>query len=693
MRYFRSEVLLGSLLVSVGVLPAAPLTPNAALAPNMMPLPAHWESRPGELAIGNDFQVAFIGYRDARLNDAVQRFTDRLSRQTGIPFFPKGTLASLTIECLGAAPTYPKPGEDEAYQLEVTGNGATLRAKTTTGILRGLETFLQLAGPGERGMRVPAIHIEDQPRFPWRGLMLDVSRHWMPAPVVFRTLDGMTSVKLNVFHWHLSDDQGFRVESKSFPKLQQLGSDGHFYSQQTVKEVVAYAADRGIRVIPEFDMPGHTSSWLAAYPDLASMPGTYSIERTWGIFHPVLDPTREQTYTFLDTLIGEMAALFPDPYFHIGGDEVDDADWKASASIQKFEQAHQIKSSHELQAYFNHRVQAILQKYGKTMVGWDEVIEPGLARDTVIQSWRGAESLSDAARKGYRAILSGGYYLDHLKPASEHYAVDPLAGDAAKLSPSEAARILGGEACMWTEYASPETVDSRLWPRLAAIAERFWSPQDIRDTGSMYARLSFVTRLLAFAGVENRSNFVPMLDRLTGNRGSLYEASALIDLADAVEALGIVGRRDEHKYSSLVPLNRLVDAARPESEPARRLTLSVEAWLAAPTQDTGSLIRQQLLTWAMTPVALHELGSGNYLLTELLPVADNLGHVGDIGIKALDFLDKRQSPPDGWAASQLQALTEYEKPKAEIRLAAVRPVRLLVEALASNPGSVKPVTR
>jgi hexosaminidase len=682
MRYFRSDVLLRSLLISVGVLRAAPLTPN------MMPLPAHWESRSGELAIGIDFQVAVTGYRDSRLDAAVQRFSDRLSRQAGIPFFPKGMRASLTIECQGAAPTYPKLGEDEAYQLEVTESGATLRANTTTGILRGLETFLQLAGPGERGMRVPAIHIEDQPRFPWRGLMLDVSRHWMPPPVVFRTLDGMASVKLNVFHWHLSDDQGFRVESKRFPKLQQLGSDGHFYTQQTVKQVVEYAADRGIRVIPEFDIPGHTSSWLAAYPELASMPGTYSIERTWGVFHPVLDPTREQTYAFLNTLLGEMAALFPDPYFHIGGDEVDDADWKASASIQKFEQAHQIKTSHELQAYFNHRVQAILHKCGKTMVGWDEVIEPGLATDTVIQSWRGAESLSDAARKGYRAILSGGYYLDHLKPASEHYEVDPLAGEATQLSASDAARILGGEACMWTEYASPETVDSRLWPRLAAIAERFWSPQDIRDTGSMYARLSFVTRLLGYAGVENRSNFVPMLDRLTGDQGS----QAVVDLADAVEALGIVGRRDEHKYSSLVPLNRLVDAARPESEPARRLTLAVGAWLGAPTADAGSLIRQQLLTWAMTPVALHELAPGNYLLTDLLPVAENLGHVGDIGIKALDFLDKRQAPPEGWAASQLQALTEYEKPKAEIRLAAVRPVRLLVEALAANQGNVKPVT-
>ncbi len=190
--------------------------------------------------------------------------------------------------------------------------------------------------------QAPAVHIEDHPRFPWRGLMMDVSRHWMPVDVVKRNLDAMAAVKLNVFHWHLSDDQGFRVESKRFPKLQELGSDGNFYTQDEIRQVVEYARARAIRVVPEFDIPGHTTSWFVGYPELASAPGPYKIERTWGIFQPTMNPAREETYQFLDAFIGEMAALFPDPYFHIGGDEVEETQWKQSASIQAFAREHQL---------------------------------------------------------------------------------------------------------------------------------------------------------------------------------------------------------------------------------------------------------------------------------------------------------------------------------------------------------------
>ena len=412
-----------------------------------MPLPAHVDYRSGELLLGNSFSIAPTRYTDARLRRAIDRFTDRLSRQTGVPFYEEARPADLMIECAGAGPAYPTLGEDETYQLSVTAEGARLSAATTTGVLRGLETLLQLAGPVERGIRIPAVEIADSPRFPWRGFMLDVSRHWIPLPVVLRNLDAMAAVKLNVFHWHLSDDQGFRMESKRFPRLQEFGSDGRFYTQKDAREVVEYARDRGIRVIPEFDMPGHASSWLAAYPDFGSASGPYSVARTWGVFQPTLDPTREELYRFLDSFIGEMAALFPDPGFHIGGDEIEDTQWKASSSIQDFEKAHGIADSHALHAYFNTRLQRILAKYGKTFIGWDEVLDPGLAPTAIIQSWRDSASLSDAARKGYRALLSGGYYLDYLKPAAEHYAVDPLEAQALTLKPEELARILGGEGC------------------------------------------------------------------------------------------------------------------------------------------------------------------------------------------------------------------------------------------------------
>ncbi len=376
--------------------------------PGLMPLPMKVQEGEGRLVIDSGFAVTSTGATNARLDAAMKRLSDRISRETGLPLRKGTNRAALVVECKTNSPQTPELGEDESYRLDITAQQATLSAATTTGALRGLETFAQLVVPGADGFEAPAVHIEDKPRFAWRGLMLDVSRHWMPVETVKRNLDAMAAVKLNVFHWHLSDDQGFRVESKRHPRLQELGSDGNFYTQNQIRDVVAYAADRGIRVIPELDMPGHMTAWFVGYPELASAPGPYSIERKWGVFAPALDPTRPEAYTFLEDVIGEMAALFPDRYFHIGGDELDDAQWKASPSIQAFERRHGMKGSAELQAWFNARVQAILKKHGKTLVGWDEILSPELSPDAVIQSWRGPDSLAEASRRGYRGVLSFG---------------------------------------------------------------------------------------------------------------------------------------------------------------------------------------------------------------------------------------------------------------------------------------------
>ena len=271
-------------------------------------------------------------------------------------------------------------GEDESYSLVITPTGAKLDAATTLGAMHGLQTFLQLVETGPEGFDVPAISIQDQPRFPWRGLMIDVSRHFIPIDVLKRNLDGMAAVKLNVFHWHLSDNQGFRVESKKFPKLQEMGSDGFYYTQDEVKDLIAYARDRGIRVVPEFDMPGHSTAWFVGYPELASTPGPYSIERKWGVFDPAMDPTSEHTYAFLDEFIGEMTKLFPDKFFHVGGDEVNGKQWDANPKIHAFMHAHGLKNNADLQAYFNTRIQKIVAKHGKTMEGWDGAGYPDVWR-------------------------------------------------------------------------------------------------------------------------------------------------------------------------------------------------------------------------------------------------------------------------------------------------------------------------
>jgi hexosaminidase len=649
----------------------------------LMPLPQRVVQSEGTLKIDGSFSVRVAGCSDQRLVDGVARFVKRMSRETGIPISGGGA-PSLTVECRASGPALPTLGEDESYQLDVTPAAAHLTAPTVTGALRGLETFSQLIAPGADSFVVPALRIEDRPRFPWRGLMLDTARHWMPLPVIERNLDAMAAVKLNVFHWHLSDDQGFRVESKLFPKLHQLGSDGHFYSQAEVRHIVAYARDRGIRVIPELDVPGHTTCWFVGYPELASAPGPYQIERKWGIFEPTLDPTREEVYAFLDALIGEMAGLFPDPYFHVGGDEVLDAQWKHNAAIQAFSAKHGFKTSEELHGYFNQRVYALVEKHGKKMIGWDEVLQPGVSTNVMIQSWRGQKSLRDAARKGYRGILSYGYYLDHIERTSFHYQIDPLGAEAAELNAQEAALVVGGEACMWNEYATEETVDSRLWPRLAAIAERLWSPRETTNIDSMYRRMELVSRWLDWTGVKHRSEYARMLDRLSGGAPT----PALRVLADTVEAQGIGIRQEARKYSVVVPLNRLVDAARPESESVRCLTENITRWLGDPGQHSAEAVEARLVfnEWNLNDARLRPVLASSFLLQEVRPLSEDLSRTGQIGLRALQYLESGEKAPGEWLRQQIAELNRIEQPKAEVVLAAVRPVRVLLEAL-SRPAA------
>jgi len=661
-----------------------------AAIPALMPMPVKVEISDGKLAVDETFGVNVkaanrlgVDHPTAppeadRLGRAVEWFLARLARQTGIFFAPVAKAATLQIGCVPCSDTGPTLGEDESYSLDVSPTGAWIGASTADGAIHALATFLQLIQLGPDGFQVPAVHIEDRPRFAWRGLMMDVSRHFMPIEVVKRNLDAMAAVKLNVFHWHLSDDQGFRAESKLFPRLQQFGSDGLFYTQQQMREVVSYAVDRGIRVIPEFDMPGHTLSWLVGYPELAAGPGPFEIGRRFGVFDPVLDPSREEVYTFLDAFIGEMAALFPDPYFHIGGDEVNGKVWNLSPAVQAFAKRHGFKDTLAIQTYFNQRIQKILHKYGKNMIGWDEILGPDLPPDTVVQSWRGQDSLAAAAAQGYRGILSAGYYLDHGRPAAYHYGIDPLTGPAAQLTPEQAKRILGGEACMWSELVDAETVDSRIWPRTAAIAERLWSPKEITDVDSMYVRLEVVSRLLEFAGVTHRSSYQPMLDRLAGDR----RAEPLRILADASEARGLGTGRRAHQTDT--PLNRFVDAARLESESVRGLELIARRVAASRPPGAGDMasLRAQFSLWAANDARFPPLAEDNALLVEVKPLSKDLSALGAAGLRILDCLETGKPAPDDWMANETREIARLQRPSAEVLLAAVRPVKILFDELS-----------
>jgi hexosaminidase len=667
-------------------------TMTAAQQPalSLMPVPANVQVGSGSLRVDSSFSVALSGYGEARLDRAVERFLRQLAHQTALPLLlkpGKDPKATLVIQTAHASKEIQEVGEDESYVLELSASGAKLSAPTPLGTMRGLQTFLQLVDVSPDGFAAPSVIIQDRPRFPWRGLMIDSARHFIPFDVIKRNLDGMEAVKMNVFHWHLSENQGFRVETKKFPKLHELGSDGLYYTQDEIRDLIAYARDRGIRVVPEFDMPGHSTAWFVGHPELASGKGPYGIERRWGIFDPAMDPTNEKVYKLLDDVIGEMAKIFPDRFFHIGGDEVNGKEWDANPKIQAYMKAHGIKNNDALQAYFSGRVQKLVVKHGKAVVGWDEVLVPGVPKDIVIQSWRGQASLALAAKQGYRGILSNGYYLDLGWPAARHYAVDPMSGDAATLAPEEKQRILGGESCMWAEYVNPENVDSRIWPRNAAIAERLWSAQEVRDPASMYARLDFISARLEWLGLTHKTYYRKMLQRIAGS-SSPEEFAALRTLTDVVEPVKDYTREKTApaEPTSATPMNRVVDAVPLESDAGRHFGELVDQYLAASCRDAAAELRQraQLTVWRNNDARLQPLAQRSFLVKEVAASSQGLSALGAAGLAALDTIAKGQPAADSWKAQQLAVIEQAKKPKAQLLLIPAPAVQKLVEAAAAG---------
>jgi len=495
---------------------------------------------------------------------------------------------------------------------------------------------------------------------------------------------------MNVFHWHLSDDQGFRIASKRYPKLQEMGSGGLYYTQEQVREVIAYAADRGVRVIPEFDMPGHAGAWMVGYPELASAPGPYEIQMQWGIFDPVMDPTREETYEFLDGFIGEMAALFPDEYFHIGGDENNGKQWQANPQIQEFMREHGYHTTAELQTYFNQRVLAIVQKHGKKMVGWDEILTPDLPKESVVQSWRGYQSLDQAARDGYNTIWSTTYYLDHMGPAEYHYLSDPLPADS-KLTPEQASHVVGGEVCAWGELLTPENIDSRIWPRTAAIAERFWSPRDVTDIADMYRRLDAVSVWLEQDGTLHLSSMDKMLRQVSGTAelGPL----GVLGRITSPEGAGVREQmtRKSNPGTQLTPLVRLTDAVVPDPPYRRQFAALVDQLLddAPKFRATSEELTRTFQQW-------REMGPGYAAMVAAAPVLDDgtsrvlqLQKLGSVGLEALQYLQSRKSPGTNWKDAQLALVAQAETPDLSfLKLPWMRSYRALILA-AAGIGELK----
>jgi hexosaminidase len=673
-RRIGSLLFLGCLLVL-----ALPLTAQTEPPLPVMPLPAHAVSGYGEFIIDGSFGIAFKGYTEPRLTRARERFLKILSNETGIPLWREAQFNQprFVVNTRGPGDAVQKLGEDESYQLEVTASQVRLTAAEPLGVLHGLQTFLQLVTITPQGFSVPAVTINDSPRFPWRGLMIDVSRHFIPVPVIERNLDGMEAVKLNVFHWHLSDDQGFRVESKRFPLLQEKGSSGLYYTQKQIREVVQYARDRGIRVVPEFDMPCHTTSWFVGYPQLASGPGPYHVARHMGIHDAAMDPTKASVYVFLNSFIQEMTGLFPDAYFHIGGDECNGKEWENNAKIQAFMRTHHMANNAALQAYFTARVQKLVAKNHRVMEGWDEVLQPGTPKDVVIQSWRGQASLAQAARQGNRGLLSTGYYIDLNQSAAQHYLVDPLGGDAATLTQKQKALILGGEAAMWSEFVDPGNMDSRIWPRTAAIAERFWSPQQATDVDSMYRRLAWVGDKLEFYGINPKATTNEMLQRMSGKS----DPARLKVLAAVVQPPPGYARKARGDYDTFTPLNRLVDAVPPESETGREFSNLVNRIVAGRASNADWVqARNWLVLWRDNDAQLVPSLQGSAITQELVPLSQTLREIAILGLQALDGLKDHGTINSAAMDNDLALLKSAEQPHAALINTIAPSVELLLKA-------------
>ncbi len=621
---------------------------------NLMPWPQSVVLNDGNFTLTKNFKVNITGNPNPRIFGGATRFLRRLDGRAGI-FFEQGFItklnevpnAELQINCTksGNIGLY----EDESYHLDIKQNKITINATSDLGALHGLETLLQMLQNNSTSFYFPNSQISDFPRFTWRGLMIDASRHFQPVDVIKRNIDGLAAMKMNVFHWHLVDDQGWRIEMKKHTKLIELASDGLYYTQEEIKNIVKYADERGILVVPEIDVPGHGSAILTAYPEIGSKVitltggtsekniqgtaiATYGVERNAGIFSPTLDPSNPKTYQILSELFDEVCPLFPGAYFHIGGDENEGKDWDANPKIQAFKKKNNLATNHELQTYFTMQLVPMLKKHGKQLMGWEEILTKNMSKEAIIHSWRGAnegmaagQSLVDAVKKGYKTVLSNGYYIDLMYPVEDHYLNDPMP-KGANLSAEEKARILGGEATMWTELVSPTTIDSRVWPRTAAIAERLWSAQDITDVANMRKRLDVVSFRLEELGLTHIRNRGVILRNIANNQN----IKSLNEFSNVCEPIkGYSRNKGGTEYQMYSPLTLFADACTADAKDALAFNDAVNQYLANKTPENKAKLESFLNKWIAVNKGLNELSANAPLVQPILPLAKKLSDASE----------------------------------------------------------------
>ena len=650
----------------------------------LMPMPEKIVLNNSRFRIKKDFSISIQGNAHERLYKEAKRFNQRLAERTGI-FMKTWHVDSSTSASNANLVIHSKSkgivqlGMKESYSLTISDSKVFIEAESDIGAIRALETLLQLINSDKDGFYFTGAEIIDQPRFAWRGLLISQPYHFMPMDVIKRTLDAIALVKLNVLHFYISDDQAYTIESKKFPVLHKRASNGEYFTQEQIHEIISYADQRGIRVVPELDLPGHSTAILTAFPQFASIKRDYKLQDHWGVFDPTMDPTKEETYVFLDTLLTEVASLFPDQYFHIGGDENNGNDWSRNDSIQHFMKSNGLNTTVALQNYFNKKIQAILKKSNKHIIGWDEIlmkevndssakyffekeqykelVQADVPKDIIIQSWRGMEALLAAAKNGYKGILSKGYYIDLMQPTWYHYSNDPIPNNnmmiipdseanfnrfestiidkikkgARLLTPEEEKSIIGGEATMWTEHVTPETIDSRVWPRTAAIAERLWSPAHINDVEDMYRRMDLISHHLEWVGSTHLKNKQMMLRRLAGTD----DISSLELVVDLVEPVKGYQRNSADNFTKYVPYTLLVDIAVADPQKLRVFRKLVEDYLNVRDTIKYHELKSVFTNWQINHQDVKQLAQKAPLLESIFFHSETLHLLAEIGLKYL----------------------------------------------------------
>ena len=652
---------------------------------DLMPWPQTINLTNDTFKLSKNFKLNITGNPNSRIFIGATNFLRRLDGRTGL-FFDQGFVtklnefpkAELQINCTqnGKIALH----QNEGYQLDISANKIVINADSDLGALHGLETLLQLLQNDSKSYYFPALKINDAPRFTWRGLMIDVARHFQPVDVIKRNLDAMAAVKLNVFHWHLTDDQGWRVQIKKHPKLTELGSDGLYYTQEEIKSVVRYADERGILVVPEIDVPGHASAILTAYPEIGSAKNsatTYNIERNAGIFNPTLDPSNPKTYQLLSEIFDEVCPLFPGAYFHIGGDENEGKEWDANPKIQEFKKNNKLVTNHDLQTYFTMKLVPMLKKYNKQLMGWEEIMTKDMSKNAIIHSWKGpneglpvGQSVAIAAKNGYQTVLSNGYYLDLMQSVNDHYLNDPIPKNST-LSTEEKARILGGEATMWTELVNSATIDSRIWPRSAAIAERLWSSQEIIDLSSMHKRIKNVSFRLEELGITHIKNKAMIFRNISNNQDS----KALEDFSNICEPLKIYSRnKGGTEYQMYSPLTLFADACTADASDALDFDSVVAFYLNNKNLENQNLVTNFLNKWIAINNDLVHLSLNAPLLQSILPLSKSLSDLSQQLILKINVKQVVNS-------SVMKELLEQcnSKNHADVELAVYKSLKKLVD--------------